>query len=944
MPNPSDTTLWLEQLYGSAEHGWLTLFSLDRATGKRATDWAPVHDLDALAQAAARREPTSCVWYGVATRTKRIAGGLRGGQADCDAIPGLWLDIDIVGPGHAGDKLARDRTHAHELLDAFPLRPTVVIDSGGGLQATWLFGEMLPLADAGDLLASWGTTWKRIGDEHGVALDNVFDAARIMRLPGTTNRKEGLARPVAILEADWGRRYGADDIEQHLDAAPAQPTHRTKQAVPYIGPERPGDAYNARHTGGDVLSAHGFTLAHARGGEEHWVRPGKEARDGSSATVYHDDGHTTIWSDTCATMFPGVEVRRPYDPFGLLVALSYRGDHSAATRDLRAKGYGESSSVLDLLPTAPAAKPTPPPAAEPDAPWPPAIPLDEPQPAPPFPVDALPTWIADQVHNVANAIQCNPAIPASSALGALSVAALGNAHIETRRRHLEHTALYLVTVADVSEGKSPAQGAMLAPVYAFEQRQMDAQKAERAKATSRREIAKKAATNAENVAAATGNPEDVEKAAELQAQVAIMGDPPEGRLITSDITPEKVATIMAANAERIAIVSDEPDVLQVDRYGDARKGRNIAIYLQAWSGKPVTVDRQSAPTVKLARPLMSFVVTSQPEPWRAVLADPELRNRGFAQRFMTDEPPPSGVRDHDLERDERDEDIDDRYDHLLGHLADRLGSYGTPLALSLTTDAKRAWKDWANPISARTALGGDMESEKGWVSKMLDSVLRVAALLHLADHAEVVPIPAKVDADVMRRATRIGDYWIGHRTRMLDEVASSIEPRRLLASLRRLAASDAEGVLPGGVLERRAIGRGGPRNMRKIEQYAPVLEVLVRHNLARLIGSAGVADAPFRAQLEMAEGVQPRPDEVCDSARQRATDRAESDGPPPDDDAVWDLSRVSRVSPVKGFSDPISSSASPDQPEPPATHATSATDAPSPPPIGDLSWLEEMDT
>ena len=348
MPEPQhehlDTLTWLQHLYGTAEEGWLTLFSLDRTSAARGVDWAPVDDLEALADAAARREPNGCVWFGAATRWQRLGDGKRGGNTDCDAIPGLWLDIDVAGPGHLADhRLAANRAHAHQLVNSFPLPATAVIDSGGGLQAWWLFNELTALDDrTRDMLAAWGATWARLGDEQGIDLDNVFEPARVMRLPGTTNRKEGLVRPVELVDADWTRRYGLDDIDAHLDPVPVAPAHRTgDRSVPYIGPERPGDAFNARHTGGDVLARAGFTLARKdRNGEEHWCRPGKEARDGTSATVYPDDGHVTIWSDTCAQQWPSLELRRPYDAFGLYAAIEHAGDWRSAGSHLRSQGYG----------------------------------------------------------------------------------------------------------------------------------------------------------------------------------------------------------------------------------------------------------------------------------------------------------------------------------------------------------------------------------------------------------------------------------------------------------------------------------------------------------------------------------------------------------------------------------------------------------------------------
>ena len=359
-----DALTWLQQLYGGTETGWLTLFSLDRTTGGNHVDWATVDDLPALAAAAAIREPAGCVWFGVATRRNQLAGR-RGGADDCIAIPALWLDIDIAGPGHLSEnRLARDRAHAHQLVADFPLPPTVVIDTGGGLQPWWLFAEPVDLDAATlELLAAWGATWTRIADRHDIDLDNVFDPARVMRLPGTTNRKEGLARPVTVVTADWDRRYGTDDIDQHLEAAAPPPARPVLVSVP-TG-DRPGDLWAAATPWAQILEPDGWTLHHVDpGGEEHWTRPGKERREGSSATVNY------LGSDVLkvfTSSVPQLTVDATYSKLGYLAATRHGGDHAAAASALRTAGWhAPPAPELDDL-IGPSLRALPPPA-EPERP------------------------------------------------------------------------------------------------------------------------------------------------------------------------------------------------------------------------------------------------------------------------------------------------------------------------------------------------------------------------------------------------------------------------------------------------------------------------------------------------------------------------------------------------------------------------------------------------
>jgi hypothetical protein len=201
------TTEFLDALYGQAEAGWLTLFAVDPATGNRTVEWAPAAEPASLALAAGGLIERCDVWFGVATRKHQLVNdrgvpdGRRGGDSDCLELPGLWVDVDIAGPNHktAGELLPPDEEAALELIGAFNLPATAIVHTGGGLHAYWLFNEMRAVSDLSDTLARWGATWSRLAGERGWAIDNVWDPARVLRLPGTWNRKND-PTPVRVIE------------------------------------------------------------------------------------------------------------------------------------------------------------------------------------------------------------------------------------------------------------------------------------------------------------------------------------------------------------------------------------------------------------------------------------------------------------------------------------------------------------------------------------------------------------------------------------------------------------------------------------------------------------------------------------------------------------------------------------------------------------------------
>jgi hypothetical protein len=60
-----------------------------------------------------------------------------------------------------------------------------------------MLDEPWPVEEALPILDRWYYTWKELCDERGWHIDNVFDPARILRLPSTTNNKD-LSAPLPV--------------------------------------------------------------------------------------------------------------------------------------------------------------------------------------------------------------------------------------------------------------------------------------------------------------------------------------------------------------------------------------------------------------------------------------------------------------------------------------------------------------------------------------------------------------------------------------------------------------------------------------------------------------------------------------------------------------------------------------------------------------------------
>jgi hypothetical protein len=113
----------------------------------------------------------------------------------------LWADVDAK--AHGGEKLA-----AFLALGQARLAPSILVDSGNGLHCYWLLGDPVPFQQA---QAAMKGLAKAIGGDH------VYDAARILRLPGTHNHKSDPPKPVRLLVFKPAQTYRFSDFSDYIE-------------------------------------------------------------------------------------------------------------------------------------------------------------------------------------------------------------------------------------------------------------------------------------------------------------------------------------------------------------------------------------------------------------------------------------------------------------------------------------------------------------------------------------------------------------------------------------------------------------------------------------------------------------------------------------------------------------------------------------------------------
>ncbi|MEU4235108.1 phage/plasmid primase, P4 family [Nonomuraea sp. NPDC026600] len=310
------------------------------------------------------RQGKQGIYVRVTTLREPPPAGRRGDAELSLALPGFWTDLDIDGPGHKTTGiLPPDEAAARRIMAESGLpEPTLWQHSGGGLYTWHMFDE--PYLISSDTLPAISGLSERFqqvvkasADRLGYEYGPVGDLPRVLRIPGTVNRKAGLERPCTIVEAS-GIAYPLGELTPliygiQLPQPPA--VSPPSQALPFTQPRAfrdddelsPGDDYNERATWEEILIGRlRWTCLGRFGGEVRWLHP--NATSDLSATTGRNDGDN-LWVFSTNTEF---EPQRVYDKFGAYTLITQGSTSaaafSAAAKELRSQGYGSRAERDDF--------------------------------------------------------------------------------------------------------------------------------------------------------------------------------------------------------------------------------------------------------------------------------------------------------------------------------------------------------------------------------------------------------------------------------------------------------------------------------------------------------------------------------------------------------------------------------------------------------------------
>ncbi len=413
---------------------------------------------------------------------------------------------------------------------------------------------------------------------------------------------------------------------------------------------------------------------------------------------------------------------------------------------------------------------------------------------PTFPAEVLPVWAALFVEALATFTQTPLDLGAMLAIGALAAAASRYVVVRVRRDWEEPLNAYIGIGLPSGSRKSPVFGPIMAPLETLE-----------------RELVK---------AARRGGQDD---------------DRPMPQLIAEDITPEAVASLLAEQGGRLALLSDEGGPLElISRY---RETPNLEVYLKGHTGtRPLRVNRKGRPPEFIERPSLTIALAVQPDVLRALGDHPTSRARGLTARFLYSLPP-DNVGYREVDPPEIPTAIASAYSEYMLTLARSLAALadagGEALALTLTDGAAKAHLEFMRTLEGRMNPDtGDLAHPshvREWTAKLAGAAVRIAGLLHLAEHVrDGWGLP--VEAATMRAAVRISEYLIPHALAVFDLMNADeavADARYVLAWLERAKIEQFK----------RRDALAALRRFAKVSDLDGPLELLEAHGYIRVEGA-----------------------------------------------------------------------------------------------------------
>lgn len=204
--------------------------------------------------------------------------------------------------------------------------------------------------------------------------------------------------------------------------------------------------------------------------------------------------------------------------------------------------------------------------------------------------------------------------------------------------------------------------------------------------------------------------------------------PPSRRRVIADVTTEKLCDILSHQDCGIGLFRDELSgwIGAMEKYGGRGVGaaQDRSVWLKAFASQPYMQDRKSE-TRNISMMSASILGAIQPARLQEM---PQLESDGLLQRFLPVMMSPAGI--------ERDDPIDPAARDRFGDVLAQLGRMAIPTTFCLSTDASRAYLDFARKMTEVSTLSDPSPDFGTFLGKQARTLGALSLLFHAVDVTE----------------------------------------------------------------------------------------------------------------------------------------------------------------------------------------------------------------
>jgi hypothetical protein len=446
-----------------------------------------------------------------------------------------------------------------------------------------------------------------------------------------------------------------------------------------------------------------------------------------------------------------------------------------------------------------------------------------PEPALPYPIDALGPVLSRAAAAIANKVQVAPAMAAQSVLAVASLAVCPLANVMLPIGQPRPLALFIATVAESGGRKTTSDNEALWPIRQHEKNlrlQYDALKKEW--------VIDHAAWEAERVKIARNVKFDLDQ---RRCALAGLGEEPLKPLTpflkTGDMTIEGLTKGWPGFHAGLGLFTSEGGMVTGGHSMNADNMlKTAAGFSQLWDGGTITRLRAAdeASILTGRRPVMNIMI--QPDAADGFLSNKVLCDQGLLSRILVARPDSqAGLMLFKETAPADTKAISDFGARILGilerppALAEGKRNELDPPSLTLTADAVAAWIGFQHHVEKQRGKDGKLSEIRDFAAKAAEQAARIAGIITIVNNpdAEFINEPEMVNAAILMN-------WYLHEAERLKQAGVvSLELRRANDLLKWLQAR------PDGIAPFREILQFGPKATRTKAAAEEAIGILGNH-------------------------------------------------------------------------------------------------------------------